>query len=171
MRYDQHTLDKIEEEEEIISPFEIIFENKNIIKKYNPKLCSWVIQHGQEGMFIEGFCGRYNICVDSMNKWLSDKNKKNEYIYFEFRSAVKISQSACLHYWNSRLQHAIKNFVLESSLIPVIRTIIADIIKTTPTPLRSMQGEGLEEPDTPEQKELKARIKNEKDDIALFGVQ
>jgi hypothetical protein len=113
------------------TPCEHIFEQSTeIIRAYNFDLCSMVITHGQNGLFIEGFSGRYNVCFNAICDWLSSSDP----IYDDFKSACKISVSACIHFWNEELNHAVmeRNW----AAVAAIKTILADIMKSMPKGLR-----------------------------------
>lgn len=99
--------------------------------EYSDDLCERVVEHGQHGLFIEGFAGKEKVCMDSICKWLS-----NPIDYPEFNSAVKVSISASIHFWNELLLHSLNHFDLCGSAVPVIRQILADIMKSTPKELR-----------------------------------
>lgn len=132
--------------------------SKIIITEYTSDLCEKIIEHGRQGHFIETFSGAYNVCSDKMGDWI---NKKDDNRYDEFRSAVKISQSATLHYWNCELINAVKNYKDLGSLIPSLRGILSDIMKTTPKGLRDLQFDNLIAPDTPEER----KTKNKSDEL------
>lgn len=169
-KYDEYRIPKDEKKPELPEYKASYHSKKGIISDYSEELCEWVIEHGQAGFLIEGWCGKYSVCVDSMNKWLSEKDAKGNYTYPEFRSAVKISQSACLHYWCGLLNHSIQNFMVAGSMIPIIRNIISDIIKTTPTPLRDMQFDNLHT-ETQEQIDRRNKSQNQAGFVdALTGV-
>jgi hypothetical protein len=119
---------------------EHIFENEaNIIKDYDPEICNWVIEHGKQGYYIEAFQGKYNVSVDAMMDWLSSPKGQFE----DFKNAFKISISASLYYWNQELIHALDNMDTCADKIPHIRSILADIMKSTPKALREMQFNNL----------------------------
>lgn len=108
------------------------FNKSTIIQtEYTDDLCVRVVEHGRNGLFIEGFAGKENVCMDSICQWLSNPEK-----YPEFNSAVKVSISASIHFWNELLLHSLKHFHLCGSAVPVIRQILADIMKSTPKELR-----------------------------------
>ena len=102
---------------------------KDIQKDYTDDLCEKVIKYGREGKLIEGFAGRFNVCPNSMCKWLSEPDK-----YPDFDSAVKISVSACIHYWLEELQHAIESG--DWQYVGLVRNILSDIMKSMPKELR-----------------------------------
>ena len=118
--------DKKPEHDKCIHEFD---EQQDIIRDYSPQLCTKVIAHGRSGLFIEGFAGKYNVCMDTMCKWLSNVKE-----YPEFNSAVKISISACIHYWNEELNHAITSSDWQS--VTPIKGILSEIMKSTPKQLR-----------------------------------
>ena len=101
----------------------------DIKRDYHPIFCQYVIEHGRGGLLIEGFSGKYNICMDMICKWLSSPTE-----YADFNSAVKISISASIHYWNEELQHSISNGNWEG--VRAIKAILADIMRSTPRQLR-----------------------------------
>lgn len=142
-----------------------VFENEDkIIKEYSPEICEWVIEHGKNGYYIEAFSGKYNVAVDSMTEWLS--TPKGE--YEDFKSAFKISISAALYYWNQELIHALDHMDTCADKIPHIRSILADIMKSTPKALREMQFNNLR-PKTAQ--EIEAEKENEKQKEFLDSVQ
>lgn len=117
---------------------EHVFRNLDkVITEYSPEIDEWVINHGRFGYYIEGFCGEYNVSVDEMMKWLSSPVGE----YEEFKTAVKISISASLAYWNQELMHAIKE--RDFQVINIIKSILADIMRSTPKELRNMQFNNL----------------------------
>jgi len=122
-----------EDEEKPVKPECVHYFNKSTIiqTKYTNDLCMRVIEHGQSGLFIEGFAGREQVCMDAMCQWLSNPKE-----YPDFNSAVKVSISASIHYWNELLLHALNHFDLFGSSVPVIRQILSDIMKSTPKELR-----------------------------------
>lgn len=105
---------------------------KKIITEYNPDLCRLVIEHGEEGYFIENFAGHHFIDIDKMLEWLSSPEGE----YMEFKSSFKISISACLYYWNVRLMDSLNDIEQYGSLIPVIKGILSDLNKSIPSELR-----------------------------------
>lgn len=111
------------------------FEHIEIIIDYTDELCSKVINHGKDGYLIDGFAGRYNICVDKMCNWISKTAVNiNEGIYQpDFHSAVKISISACIHYWDKRLMDEINSENWDA--VPVIKSILNGLMRTTPDQL------------------------------------
>lgn len=104
-------------------------DGNTIQTEYTPDLCDKVMEYGKQGFLIEGFSGRYNVCTDAMCKWLSKPDE-----YPEFNSAVKISISACIHYWQHELQFALEQGDYQA--VQVIRSIISDMMKSTPKQLR-----------------------------------
>jgi hypothetical protein len=116
--------------EEIREPCQHYFStHKEIIREYSTDLCTKVIEHGRNGLFIEGFSGRYNVCMDEICKWLSNPDE-----YSDFCSAVKISVSAAIHYWNEELNHAINN--TDWQAVTAIRGMLSEIMRSTPKALR-----------------------------------
>jgi hypothetical protein len=116
--------------EEVRNPCEHVFvKDLGVIRGYSSDLCNKVIEHGRNGLFIEGFSGRYNVCMDEICRWLSEPEG-----YREFCSAVKISVSACIHYWNEELTYAIGNG--DWSAVTAIRGMLSEIMRSTPKALR-----------------------------------
>lgn len=138
---------------------------EGIIREYSPELCELIINHGRQGKFIEGFFGKYNICTDEFCKWLSNKEDKPE--YRDFQSAVKISISASIHYWNEVFNFAIDNFIEYAQIIPVIRNILSDIMKSTPKELRENLYDNLQR-ETADEKSKKVEMKEELDFFAAI---
>ena len=96
-----------------------------------------------------------------MVEWIESPDE----LYKNFKSAVNISISASLHYWNHELTHAIEH--RDTDMIATLRGIVSDIMKSTPKILRNKQFEGLE---TPEERGIRLareaeeeRIKSSKD--------
>lgn len=100
-----------------------------IIREYTNELCDKVIEYGREGKLIEGFAGKYNICMDAMCEWISKEKE-----YPDFNSAVKIAVSACVHYWMEELQYAIQK--RDWNAVAVIRSILDGLTKSIPKELR-----------------------------------
>ena len=111
------------------------FEPIEIIVDYTEELCSKVINYGKDGYLIDGFAGKYNICVDSMCNWISKTASNiNQGMYKpDFHSAVKISISACIHYWNNRLMDEISAENWDA--VAVIKSILNGLMRTTPDQL------------------------------------
>lgn len=124
----------------------------DIITDYDDSFCELVIKHGRQGLFIEQFSGKHNICFKMINSWLSDTDT-----YSKFDSAVKISISACLHFWMTRLMDAINNGDWDA--VPVLSQIVNNLTKSIPKELRSNLLNDLT-PETSEQKALKARLQS-----------
>lgn len=104
-------------------------DDKEVIREYSADLCVKVIEHGRSGLFIEGFSGRYNVCMDEICRWLSNPDE-----YGNFCSAVKVSVSASIHYWNEELNHAISN--ADWQAVTAIRGMLSEIMRSTPKALR-----------------------------------
>jgi len=101
---------------------------KKVRTEYGDDLCEKVINYGREGKRIEAFAGKFNVCVNKMCEWLSNPQK-----YSAFDSAVKVSQSACIHYWLEELQHAIS--ACDWQAVAQIRSILSDLNKYIPKEL------------------------------------
>ena len=101
---------------------------KKVRTEYGDDLCEKVINYGREGKRIEAFAGKFNVCVNKMCEWLSNPQK-----YPEFDSAIKVSQSACIHYWLEELQHAIS--ACDWQAVAQIRSILSDLNKYIPKEL------------------------------------
>lgn len=100
-----------------------------IIDVYSDDLCEKVIEYGRQGLFIDGFAGRYNVSIVAMCNWLSKPDE-----YPKFNAAIKISHSACIHYYNQELLHSIQ--CGDWQAVANIKSILAEIMKTTPKELR-----------------------------------
>jgi hypothetical protein len=136
-----------------------------IERDYDDSLCEKVIEHGRQGYFFESFSGRYNICQEALISWLNDKENPN---FEDFRSAVKISMSACLHYWNCKLNCALDNFNNLGGSVPVLKSMISDIMKGMPKGLRAFQFENLEAPDTPEEIKYRRMLKDKEEEYNIY---
>lgn len=121
-------------------PCEHKFEHgKKFLSEYNADYCDLIIEHGKKGLYVEGFCGKYNISVDAMMEWLSATSHE----YDDFKVSFKISISAALHYWNEELIHALSNMETCGEKVSHIKSILSDIMKYTPKSLRDMQFNNL----------------------------
>lgn len=102
---------------------------KKTITEYADHLCLLLIKHGQSGFFIEGFSGRHGVSLIAICEWLSNSTK-----YPDFNSALRVAHSACIHYYNEELIHAIK--LGDWQAVAQIKSILEGIMKTTPKELR-----------------------------------
>lgn len=133
------------------------FNKSTIIQtEYTDDLCDMIIEYGRQGYNIDGFAGRYNICVNSLCEWLSQPEK-----YPQFDSAVKIAQSAVIHYLNEELQHNIK--LGDWQAVANIKAIINECMKAMPKRLTDNMYNNLKLK-TPEQLEEEKRFK----DLKMF---
>ena len=148
------------------TPFDCEFEEgTDIVRDYHEGLCVLVIMHGRAGYFFESFAGRFNICPTAMFDWISEKDSDT---YVNFRSSVKIAMSACLHFWNCKLIHALDNFAILGDIIPTVRAMIKDLTGSMPKELRNMQFENLVSPDTPEEAKRRAEMKRSEEEYNLM---
>lgn len=133
--------------------------------EYDDDLCDLVLEFGRAGNFIQGFCGHYNICTETMNKeWLNREKKE----YAKFRSAVKTAQSAVFDFYNKELIHAIQNYEQLGSSVNVIRSILSELMKSTPAALRDLQFEDVNADETPEERSIRLKKENEKRQFEAF---
>jgi len=152
------------DERDALPQCEHVFNNQDkVITEYSEEICDWLIDYGRHGYHIRGFCGKYNICVNAMGRWLSAEDGK----YEEFKSAVTISVSAATHYWNEELIHALKNMNTCGESLPLIRGILSDIMKYTPKNLQDMSFNNLKVK-TAEELERENRQKEEEETYNAF---
>jgi hypothetical protein len=147
MKYDNVKIPKNDNDETPKCKHE--FTEGNLITEYSDNLCIKLIQFGREGNFIQGFPGKYNICSKTFNSvWLDRENTK----YEKFRSAAKTAMSACFHFYNSELLHAIANYETLGPSIPILRSILMDLIKMTPKSILDLQFEDIDKQETEEER-------------------
>ena len=103
-------------------------EGTEICREYTADLCDKIIEHGRAGLYLHGFAGKYNISVIDMCNWLSKPKD-----YPDFATAIRISHSACIHYYNEELLHYIgkQNWDAVSS----VKSTLAELMKVTPKEL------------------------------------
>ena len=154
MKFDDYS--KYEEKKPSPSCSHVFEKSTDIIWEYSPDLCDKVIEYGRQGKLIEGFAGRYNVSVNAMCEWLSKVGE-----YPEFDDAIKISVSACVHYWTEELQHNMD--LQEWTAVSHIRSILADLNKSMPKALRENLYNNL----TQQSAEDKAQ-KQETDNLKAF---
>lgn len=145
LRYDIDDVPELQSDniEDVAPPpkCEHVFEHdSDIITEYSTELCEKVIEYGRGGMLIEGFSGKFKVCTNAICRWLSLPKE-----YPEWDSAVKISVSACVHYWQEELHHAMDQ--TDWTAVQNIRMILADINKSMPKQLREGLFDNLQKPD------------------------
>jgi hypothetical protein len=115
--------------EHLIIPCEHTFTTgKNIRREYSPDLCDNIIDHGRSGLYLHGFAGKYNISVIDMCDWLSKPKE-----YPDFVTAVRISHSACIHYYNEELLHFMT--LQDWAAVAQVKATLAELMKVTPKEL------------------------------------
>lgn len=122
-------------------------ESSEVITEYSEDLCELIIEYGRQGKSIEGFCGAYNISIDSMTKWIDTDDPLSQP---DFKEALKIAISACIDYWDGQLIHELQQDVLDAPRISLLRIMKQDSTKYMPNSLRNILFEGVRNR-TPEQ--------------------
>lgn len=146
-KYDDE-LDREPIEEQIDPCVHKFVKSTEIVREYNPDLCNQLIEYGREGLlFIDGFAGKYNVCVDKIWEWINSTEEE----YEDFRSAYKICVTACIHYWNEELVYAVNN--RDWQAVTAIRNILSEVVKTVSKGVK----EGVLAGNVPEDADEKAK--------------
>lgn len=140
----------------IYPPCEPVFaDGHDIVNEYDDWICEELINYGREGLFIEGFVGKYNINQVNFNKWITAPDGE----YEELKAARNVCFSACIHVWCSRLNHAVENSDWQA--VGALKAIINDMMKSVPKHFRDGMSDGYN-PEDPEEKQRQEKLQTQK---------